>query len=220
MNRSRFVPAAVVLAAVLPLCACASGPVFNPVLLTPEVLNETAPDVFHARFVTSKGTFVIEVHREWSPNGADRFYNLVSNGFYDDVRFHRVLAGALAQFGIHGDSAVAAAWREQNIEDDPPAAQSNMRGFVSYATHGPNTRSTQVFVNIADNTQLDDRGFTPFGRVIDGMSVVSGLYSGYGEGAPNGRGPNHALIEFNGNSYLKRRFPNLDFVRQATIVVR
>lgn len=219
MNRSRFVPAAVALAGALPLFGCASGPVFNPVLLTPEALDETAPDVFHARFVTSKGTFVIEVHREWSPNGADRFYNLVSNGFYDDVRFHRVLAGALAQFGIHGDSAVAAAWRNRNIEDDP-AAQSNTRGFVSYATRGPNTRATQVFINIANNTQLDELGFTPFGRVIDGMSVVRGLYSGYGEGAPNGRGPDHALIELRGNSYLKRRFPNLDFVRQATIVVR
>lgn len=217
MNRTRFVPAAASLAGMLALSACASGPVFNPVLLTPEALDETAPDTFQARFVTSRGAFVVEVHREWSPNGADRFYNLVANGFYDNVRFHRVIRGALAQFGIHGDSVVAAAWRERNIEDDP-AMQSNTRGFVSYATKGPNTRATQVFVNIANNTQLDALGFTPFGRVVDGMGVVDGLYSGYGEGPPNGQGPNHALIEFRGNSYLRRRFPNLDFIREATIV--
>ena len=217
MNRSRFVPAAVALAGVLPLVACASGPGPNPALLTPEALNETAPDVFQARFVTSRGTFVIEVHREWSPNGADRFYNLVSSGFYDNVRFPRAIAGALAQFGIHGDPEVAAAWRERNIEDDPPV-QSNERGFVSYATSGPDTRSTQVFVNIANNTQLDELGFAPFGRVVDGMGVVDGLHSGYGEGAPNGRGPDHELIEYRGNSYLRSRFPNLDFIREATIV--
>ena len=219
MNRSRFVLAAATLAGLAPILACASGPVFNPTLLSPEALDERAPDVFHARFVTSRGTFVVEVLREWSPNGADRFYNLVSSGFYDNVRFYRVIAGSLAQFGIHGDSAVAAAWRERNIEDDP-VVQSNTRGFVSYATSGPNTRSTQVFINIANNTQLDALGFAPFGRVIDGMSVVNGLYSGYGEGAPNGRGPDHTLIEFRGNSYLRRRFPNLDFIREATIVPR
>ena len=217
MNRTRFVPAAVALAGMLALSACASGPVLNPILLSPETLNETAPDVFHARFVTTRGTFVIEVRRDWSPNGADRFYNLVSNGFYDNVRFHRVIAGSLAQFGIHGDSAVAAAWRERNIEDDP-VVESNTRASVSYATSGPNTRSTQVFVNIANNTQLDALGFAPFGRVVEGMSVVNGLYSGYGEGAPNGRGPDHTLIEFRGNSYLRRRFPELDFIREATIV--
>ena len=218
MNRTRFVPRATVgLAGMLALSACASGPVFNPILLTPEALTETAPEVYHARFVTSRGVFVIEVQRAWSPNGADRFYNLVSSGFYDNVRFHRVLRGALAQFGIHGDSAVAAAWRVRNIEDDP-VMQSNARGFVSYATSGPNTRSTQVFVNLANNAQLDALDFAPFGRVVDGMGVVDGLYSGYGEGAPNGRGPDHTLIELRGNSYLRRRFPELDFIREATIV--
>jgi len=152
-------------------------------LLTPDALTATAPDVFQARFETSKGDFVIEVHRDWSPNGADRFYNLVANGFYDDVRFFRVIDGFMAQFGIHGDSAVAAVWREARIPDDE-VLQSNTRGFISYAMGGPNTRTTQVFINFGDNSRLDEMGFPPFGQVVEGMEVVDEIYSGYGEGAP------------------------------------
>ena len=186
-------------------------------LLTPDALTATAPDTFQAQFETSKGDFVIEVHRAWSPNGADRFYNLVSNGYYDDVRFFRVIAGFMAQFGIHGDSAVSAAWREQKIADDPVVA-SNTRGFVSYAMAGPHTRTTQIFINFADNSRLDGMGFSPFGQVVEGMEVVDQLYSGYGEGAPSGRGPNQGLIQFRGNGYLNKDFPRLDHVEKATIV--
>lgn len=211
----RFLSAAFALVAAVHLSACDFG--YNPMLLTPDALTATAPDVFQARFETSKGDFVIEVHRDWSPNGADRFYNLVSNGFYDDVRFFRVIQGFMAQFGIHGDSAVAAAWREARVPDDP-VVQSNTRGFISYAMGGPNTRTTQVFINFVDNSRLDGMGFSPFGQVVEGMDIVDQIYSGYGEGAPNGNGPAQGLIQYRGNDYLNEDFPRLDYVVRATIV--
>ena len=185
-------------------------------LLTPEALIATAPDVFRARFETSKGDFVIEVRREWSPNGADRFYNLLANGFYDDIRFFRVIAGFMAQFGIHGDPDVAAAWRGARIDDDP-VVQSNTRGMVSYAMGGPNTRTTQLFINFGDNSRLDGMGFSPFGQVVEGMDVVDQIHSGYGEGAPNGNGPSQGQIQSRGNEYLDADFPLLDRVVTATI---
>lgn len=218
MNRFRAVPAALALAAAADLSA-QEEPGYDPMLLTPDSLTETAPDVFEARFETSRGDFVIEVHRAWSPHGADRFYNLVGNGYYDDVRFFRVIAGFMVQFGIHGDTAVAAAWRGRRITDDP-VAQSNTRGFVSYAMGGPNSRTTQVFINFGDNRRLDGMGFSPFGRVTEGMDVVDALYSEYGEGAPSGKGPDQARIQLEGNAYLEKNFPDLDFVRTATIVSR
>ncbi len=216
-TQRRFPAAALTLAAAVHLSACESGPAYNPMLLTPDALTATAPDVFQARFETSKGDFVIEVHRDWSPNGADRFYNLVANGYYDDVRFFRVIDGFMAQFGIHGDSAVAAAWREARIPDDP-VLQSNARGFISYAMGGPGTRTTQVFINFGDNGRLDEMGFSPFGQVIEGMEVVDQIYSGYGEGAPGGSGPMQGLIQYRGNAYLNDEFPRLDYVVRATIV--
>ena len=215
--RPRFLAAVLALAGAAYLSACESGPDYNPMLLTPDALTATAPDLFQARFETSKGNFVIEVHRDWSPNGADRFYNLVSNGYYDDVRFFRVIDGFMAQFGIHGDSAVASAWREQRIPDDQ-VLQSNARGFISYAMGGPNTRTTQVFINFVDNSRLDGMGFSPFGQIVEGMEVVDALYSGYGEGAPNGNGPMQGLIQYRGNTYLNDEFPRLDHVVRATIV--
>ena len=215
--KTRFFAVALALAGAAQLSACESGPAYNPMLLTPDALTATAPDVFQAHFETSKGDFVIEVHRDWSPNGADRFYNLVSNGFYDDVRFFRVIDGFMAQFGIHGDSAVAAAWREARIPDDA-VVQSNTRGFISYAMGGPNTRTTQVFINFVDNSRLDGMGFPPFGQVVEGMDVVDQIYSGYGEGAPGGSGPMQGLIQFRGNAYLNDEFPRLDYVVRATIV--
>lgn len=218
MKRLDMLPAVLALAAAVDLSA-QEGPGYNSMLLTPDSLSETAPDVFQARFETSKGDFVIEVHRSWSPNGADRFYNLVGNGYYDDVRFFRVIAGFMAQFGIHGDAAVSAAWRGRRITDDP-VAQSNVRGFVSYAKLGAHSRTTQVFINFGDNSRLDGMGFPPFGRVTEGMDVVDALYSGYGEGAPSGTGPDQARIQLEGNAYLKENFPDLDFVRKATIVSR
>ncbi len=185
-------------------------------LSDPASLNEQAPAVYKAKFVTSKGDFVIEVHRDWAPNGADRFYNLVKNGYFNDVRFFRVLDGFMAQFGINGEPSVSAVWTNANIKDDP-VKQSNVRGTFTFATAGPNTRTTQVFINFGDNAGLDGQGFSPFGKVVSGMDVVDSLYSGYGEGAPNGRGPNQGVVQSMGNSYLAKAFPKLDYIKTATI---
>ena len=182
----------------------------------PAALSEKAPAVYKARFDTSKGAFVVEVHRDWAPNGADRFYNLVKSGFYDDTRFFRVINGFMVQFGINGDPRVAAPWREAKIQDDA-VKQSNKRGYITFATAGPNTRTSQVFINFGDNSQLDRQGFSPFGQVISGMNVVDTLFSDYGEGAPSGRGPEQGRIQREGNAYLKRDFPNLDYIKKATI---
>lgn len=191
---------------------------YDPVLLEPERANETAPAVYKARFDTTEGPFVIEVHRDWSPHGADRFYNLVKHGYYDDIAFFRAIEGFMVQFGIHGDPEIGAVWREAQIPDDE-VKQSNKRGYVSFATAGPGTRTTQVFVNYNDkNAQLDDMGFSPFGQVVEGMDVVDKLYKGYGEGAPQGRGPSQGLLQKRGNAYLKEKFPELDYVKTATIV--
>jgi peptidyl-prolyl cis-trans isomerase A (cyclophilin A) len=185
-------------------------------LSDPASLNEKAPAVYKAKFDTSKGPFVVEVHRDWAPNGADRFYNLVKNGFYNDTRFFRVVPGFMVQYGISGDPNVAAAWRDANIKDDP-VKQSNARGMITFATAGPNTRTTQVFINFDNNAGLDGQGFSPFGKVVSGMEVVDSLYGGYGEGAPNGKGPDQGLIQQHGNAYLTQAFPKLDYVKQATI---
>ena len=192
-------------------------PAYSQNLGNPAALKEQAPPVYKVEFDTSKGPFVIEVHRDWAPNGADRFYNLVKNGFYDDVRFFRVIEGFMAQFGVNGDPKVSAAWREARIKDDPVKV-SNKRTFVTFATAGPNTRTTQVFVNYGDNSNLDSQGVSPFGQVVSGMKVVDSLYGGYGEGAPGGRGPNQARVQSDGNAYLASAFPNLDYVKKATIV--
>jgi len=185
-------------------------------LANPGTLNETAPATYKARFDTSKGVFVIDVHRDFAPLGADRFYNLVKNGFYDDTRFFRVINGFMVQFGINGDPRVAAPWREAKIQDDA-VKQSNKRGYITFATAGPNTRTSQVFINFGDNSQLDRQGFSPFGQVVSGMNVVDTLFSDYGEGAPSGRGPEQGRIQREGNAYLKRDFPNLDYIKKATI---
>jgi peptidyl-prolyl cis-trans isomerase A (cyclophilin A) len=185
-------------------------------LAFPANLNEKAPPTFKAKFDTSKGVFVIEVVRDWAPNGADRFYNLVKNGFYDNVRFFRVISGFMVQFGINGDPKVSAPWREARIADDP-VKQSNKRGMITYAMAGPNTRTSQVFINFGDNASLDSQGFSPFGRVISGMDVVDKLNAEYGEGAPRGRGPDQGRLQMEGNTYLQRDFSRLDFVKKATI---
>jgi peptidyl-prolyl cis-trans isomerase A (cyclophilin A) len=185
-------------------------------LANPAALNEQGPPTYKVRFNTSKGSFVVEVHRDWAPNGADRFYNLVKNGFYDDTRFFRVVSGFMVQFGINGDPKVAAPWRSATIKDDA-VKQSNRRGTITFATAGPDTRTSQVFINFADNSPLDRQGFSPFGQVTSGMSVVDALYNGYGEGAPSGRGPDQSRIQREGNAYLKKDFPNLDYIQKATI---
>lgn len=186
--------------------------------LDPGQATQRAPDVFSARFSTTKGDFVVEVRRNWAPHGADRFFNLVSMGFYDDTRFFRAISGFMVQFGIPGDPAVASKWQDAHITDDP-VTQSNRRGFVAFAQTGmPNSRTTQVFIDYGDNSQLDASNFAPFGRVAQGMDVVDSLYMGYGEGAPNGSGPSQARVQSQGNAYLDEEFPRLDRILSARVV--
>jgi peptidyl-prolyl cis-trans isomerase A (cyclophilin A) len=183
----------------------------------PAALAAPAPDSFRAVFETSKGNFVVQVHRDWAPLGADRFYHLVRLGYFDDARFFRVISGFMAQFGLHGDPRVNAAWEALRIADDS-VKQTNRRGTITFATAGPNTRTTQLFINYANNANLDAMGFAPIGEVVRGMEVVDALYAGYGEGPPGGRGPDQFRIGSEGNAYLTREFPQLDFVRHACIV--
>jgi peptidyl-prolyl cis-trans isomerase A (cyclophilin A) len=185
-------------------------------LSNPASLNEKAPATYKVKFDTSKGAFVVEVHRDWAPNGADRFYNLVKNGFYNDARFFRVISDFMVQFGINGNPQISKVWRDANIKDDPVKA-SNKRGMITFATAGPDTRTTQVFVNFGNNAGLDDQGFAPFGQVVSGMDAVDALYSGYGEGAPQGHGPNQGIVQSMGNAYLEKAFPKLDYIKTATI---
>ena len=191
--------------------ALAQSPLDNPA-----ALHEQAPATYKVRFDTTKGPFVVEVTRAWAPNGADRFYNLVKNGFYDNVRFFRVISGFMVQFGINGDPATMARWRAAQIKDDQ-VTQSNKRGTITFATAGPNTRTSQVFINFNDNSQLDQSGFAPFGRVVSGMNVVDSINAEYGEGAPRGRGPDQSRIQSEGNAYLAKDFPRLDYIKKATI---
>jgi peptidyl-prolyl cis-trans isomerase A (cyclophilin A) len=181
-----------------------------------QVPNEPAPASYKVKFDTSKGVFVLQVTRAWAPKGADRFYNLVKSGFYDNVRFFRVVSGFMVQFGISGDPPTMSKWRDAQIQDDP-VTQSNKRSFVTFAMAGPNTRTSQVFINFADNSRLDQSGFAPFGQVISGMNVVDALNAEYGEGAPRGRGPDQGRLQREGNAYLAKDFPRMDFVKKATI---
>lgn len=186
-------------------------------LKNPAGLKETAPATYRVNFDTSAGTFVVQVTRAWAPNGADRFYNLVKNGFYDDARFFRVIPNFMAQFGIPADPAIAAVWRNARIPPDP-VKESNRRGYITYAMGGsPDTRTTQVFINFQNNTNLDAGGFAPFGQVVSGMDIVDKLYSAYGEGAPSGKGPEQGRVQMEGNAYLNKAFPNLDYIKKATV---
>jgi cyclophilin family peptidyl-prolyl cis-trans isomerase len=179
--------------------------------------QEQAPARYHAEFETTRGRFILEVHRDWSPHGADRFYNLVRNGYYDGGRFHRVLAGYIVQWGVHGSPAVNSIWKTRFIPDDS-VVQSNTRGFIGYAMTGPNLRATQVYINTADNSRNDAQGFSPFGRVIDGMDVVDSLYSGYGRDSGDGlRAGTQGPLEEGGNAYLAREYPELDYIIRARI---
>jgi peptidyl-prolyl cis-trans isomerase A (cyclophilin A) len=207
---------AIVLAALMAAATASPAVAQNSRLANPAALVEKAPATFKARFDTSKGTFVVEVHRDWAPNGADRFYNLVKNGFFDNVRFFRVISGFMVQFGIHGDPAVMKHWRVARIRDDQ-VRQSNTLGTITFATSGPNTRTTQVFINFGNNAGLDNQGFAPFGKVVSGMKVVDALYAGYGEGAPSGRGPDQARLQMEGNAYLAKDFPRMDYIKKATL---
>jgi peptidyl-prolyl cis-trans isomerase A (cyclophilin A) len=182
----------------------------------PQVPSEEAPPNYKARFDTSKGTFVVEVRRDAAPNGADRFYNLVKSGFFDNARFFRVVSGFVVQFGINGDPAIMAKWREARIKDDPVKV-SNQRSFMTFATSGPDSRTTQVFISLVNNDWLDSRGFAPFGKVVSGMDVIDKLYGEYGESPPKGNGPEQSRIQMEGNAYLNKSFPKLDYIKKATV---
>ncbi len=168
-------------------------------------------DTYQVQFETSGGTFVVEVHRSWAPLGADRVRELVTSGFYDGCRFFRVVPGFMVQFGINGDPATSAMWSTRRIADDP-VLESNLRGYVTFATAGPGTRTTQLFINYADNSRLDSMGFAPFGMVTSGMDVVDAINAEYGEMPMQGR------IQSEGNAYLMASFPNLDYIIHATIL--
>ena len=180
--------------------------------------SEPAPDTFLARFETSAGTFAIEVIRAWAPIGADRFYNLIRHGYYDDTRFHRVVPGFITQWGVAGDPEVTAVWYARGMPDDPVVA-SNERGRVAFAFTEPGTRSTQIYISMVDNSRLDAQGFAPFGRVVEGMEqAVDSIYSGYGEESGGGvRAGNQARLVAEGNAYLDADFPELDRLIKATI---
>ncbi len=186
-------------------------------LLRPSSLNEQAPATFKAKFTTTKGDFVVEVTRAWAPLGADRFYNLVKYHFFDGASFFRVLPGFVAQFGLSAKPEISRVWASAKVKDDP-VTQSNLAGYLTFATAGPNTRTTQLFINLADNQNLDRMGFAPFGKVTEGMDVVQKFYSGYGEGAPGGNGPDQGRITNEGKAYLDKSFPRLDSVKTAVIV--
>ncbi len=212
----RWIFLVLVPALALPLGAAISPAIAQSKLSDPASLNERAPDNYKVRFETSKGTFVIEVRRDAAPNGADRFYNLVKNGYYDDARFFRVVTGFVVQFGINGDPAINARWMTATIKDDP-VKTSNQRGFLTFATAGPDSRTTQVFINLTDNGRLDRLGFAPFARVISGMEVVDKLYAEYGDGPPRGGGPDQSRIQREGNAYLKKEYPRLDYIKKAAV---
>lgn len=186
-------------------------------LKNPAKAVEKAPETFKVKFETTKGDFTLEITRAWSPLGADRFYNLVKAGFFSDIAFFRVIDGFMVQFGIHGNPEIAGIWRGARIKDDP-VKQSNAKGYISYAMAGPNTRTTQFFINFGNNANLDGMGFSPFGKVTEGMGVVESIYSGYGEGAPNGMGPDQGLVQLQGNKYLKAEFPKMDYIKSAELL--
>ena len=180
--------------------------------------SERAPDLFRAKFETSRGDFTVEVHRDWARRGADRFYNLLEDGFFNESRFHRVVRNFIVQFGINGDPSISRLWSNLVIPDDPPK-QKNAKGTITFAVRGPSTRSTQVFINLRDNgATLDKSGFVPFGKVIEGMDVVERLYNSYGDMPPRGNGPDPNQIELQGNKYLESKFPRLDYIKSASIL--
>jgi peptidyl-prolyl cis-trans isomerase A (cyclophilin A) len=190
---------------------------YDRALLRPALLKEKAPDSYQVKFTTTKGDFVVTVTRAWAPRGADRFYNLVKHHFFDNESFFRVLTGFIAQFGLSAYPPVNAAWTKATIPDDA-VTQSNKKYYLTFATAGPNTRTTQLFINLGDNPRLDSMGFAPFGQVTEGANVVDALYADYGEGAPTGRGPDQGEIEKQGKPYLDKGWPQLDSIKSATLV--
>ncbi len=197
------------------VCACfaalAGMALFGNAADEPAKTDGQAPDVYKVKFETSGGDFVVEVNREWAPVGADRFHELVTKGFFNECRFFRVVPGFMVQFGINGDPAVQKEWREARIKDDR-VTQSNKKGYITFATSGPNSRTSQVFINFKDNRFLDGQVFAPFGKVVEGMEIVDKINSQYGEE------PDQGMIQGSGNKYLAEEFPKLDYIKKATIV--
>lgn len=209
-----------ILAVMLILAGCYAAHQRPSVLLDPgsSALQERAPDRFNVRLETSQGPVLLAVQRDWAPYGADRFYTLVRHGFYDGQRFFRVRAHYIAQFGLNGDPAIIAAWKHRTMPDDP-VRETNVQGTLGYAMTGPDTRTTQIYINLVDNPKLDAQGFAPFARVTSGMDAVLRLYSGYDESAGGGvRAGKQGAIEAGGNVYLARNFPRLDYIKRAVIV--
>jgi peptidyl-prolyl cis-trans isomerase A (cyclophilin A) len=188
--------------------------------MNPAAWTRQAPAEYKAKLTTTKGDIVIDVHRDWAPRGADRFYNMVRSGYLKDVSFYRVVPNFIVQFGAAADPKVEAAWNAPNMQlRDDPVKQSNKRGTVTFAMGGPNTRTTEVFINLKDNASLDGMGFAPFGEVTEGMEVVDQLYSGYGDMKEmGGRGPSQPRVQREGKAYLDKSFPQLDSIKTATIV--
>jgi peptidyl-prolyl cis-trans isomerase A (cyclophilin A) len=212
------------LVAILPVAACTGSseggedeaPVQRSPLLRPDDFDETAPGEYRVTMETSEGDVVIQVHRDWAPLGADRFYNLAEAGFYDDSRVYRVVPGFMAQFGLNADPYVNQAWKDEFIVDDP-VVESNTRGRVTFAKGGVHTRTTEVFISYKDNSSLDEEGFAPFGEVVEGMDVVDAFYAEYGDGPPRGDGPYQAMVQARGNEYLDAEFPELTKIRSVTV---
>lgn len=187
-------------------------------LTQPAKLIEKAPDNFKVKMETTKGDFIIECTRAWAPNGVDRFYNLVKAGYFTDIAMFRAIAGFMVQFGIHGDPKISAAWRDATIQDDPSGLHSNTPGTITFAKRVRDTRTTQLFINFGNNNNLDTIGFPPIGKVIQGIEVVNKINTEYDEGAPKGQGPDQERIQKEGNVYLKKDFPKLDYIKSATLV--
>ena len=214
-GRTALVALAAVVTAAVGVVAQTAAP--RKSLMNPAAFKETAPETYNVKFDTSAGEFVIKVTRAWAPNGADRFYNLVKNGFYDEARFFRAVPNFMVQFGINGNPTVAKIWQTARIPPDK-VTQSNKKGFITFAMGAtPDTRTTQVFINFRNNTNLDGMGFAPFGEVVSGIENVDKIYTGYGEAAPRGSGPPQARVVAEGNAYLTKSFPKMDFIRKATI---
>lgn len=230
-RRTRMFVAALLLLAAPVLAGCKGGggnggaqvpvgpspleaPLYDPE--SPE-MTVAPPDSFRVLFETTQGDFVVAVETAQAPIGATRFYNLVRHEFFDGSHFFRVIQGFVVQFGIHRDPAISRVWRDAFIPDDPVVG-SNVRGTLTFGTAGPDTRATQLFINLVDNSRLDALGFSPFGQVTGGMDVVERLYGGYGEGAPNGNGPDQGRILSEGAPYLEQSFPRLDHIIRARVL--
>jgi cyclophilin family peptidyl-prolyl cis-trans isomerase len=203
---SRLISTLLLLTSTLALLSCKKPP--PPVVV---------PPVFRVQFETSQGTFVVEANKSWAPHGVDRFHELVRMRYFDEGRFFRVLTGFIAQFGVHRDFNVHEKWRQFFIVDDPPK-EKNLRGTLAFAKSDPGTRSTEIFINLADNAVLDDQAFVPFAKIVDGIGVIDKLYSGYGELRPEGKEIDPGRLEGETNEYLVQHFPKMDYILRARFV--